>query len=131
LASLFGLHRTWLPSMVGHLAAFEMSSVAPMAAYSAALRRLNAPQDACHFFDVHVVADAHHERVAAEGLVGGLVAQQPAAAPLILWGAEVLLWSERQFAGHVLGAWRDGQSSLLRTSAPENMEIPEPALVSV
>jgi hypothetical protein len=129
LASLFGLHRTWLPAMVGHLAAFEMSSVAPMAAYSAALRRLDAPQDACHFFDVHVVADAHHERVAAEDLVGGLIAQQPATAPMILWGAQVLLWSERQFATHVLQAWRDGQSSLRRSAAPEPMEIPEAALV--
>jgi hypothetical protein len=115
--------------MVGHLAAFEMSSVAPMAAYSAALRRLDAPQDACHFFDVHVVADAHHERVAAEDLVGGLIAQQPATAPMILWGAQVLLWSERQFATHVLQAWRDGQSSLRRSAAPEPMEIPEAALV--
>jgi hypothetical protein len=61
LVSLFGLHRKWLPAMLGHLAAFEMGSVAPMAAYSAALRRLGAPQDACHFFDVHVVADAHHQ----------------------------------------------------------------------
>jgi hypothetical protein len=129
LASLFGLHRTYLPAVVGHLAGFEMSSVAPMSAYSAALRRLDAPQAACHFFDVHVVADAHHAQVAAEGLAGGLVAQQPAAAPMVLWGAEVLMWSERQFATYVLEAWRDGRSSLLRSSAPEPMEIPEAAFV--
>ncbi len=129
LASMFGLHRTLLPALVGHLAGFEMSSVAPMAAYSAALRRLDAPQDACHFFDVHVVADAHHARVAADGLAAGLVAQQPAAAPMVLWGAEVLMWSERQFASYVLGAWREGHSSLLRNTAPEPMEIPEAALV--
>jgi hypothetical protein len=130
LASFFGLHRTWTPALIGHLAGFEMSSVAPMSAYSAALRRLDAPQDACHFFDVHVVADAHHAQVAADGLAGGLVAQQPAAAPKVLWGAEALMWSERQFATHVLEAWRDGRSSLLRTAAPEPMEIPEAALVS-
>jgi hypothetical protein len=129
LASMFGLHRSLLPAMVGHLAAFEMSSVAPMAAYSAALRRLEAPQDACHFFDVHVVADAHHAQLAEDGLAAGLVAQQPAAAPMVLWGAEVLMWSERQFATHVLESWREGRSSLLRTAAPENIVIPEAALV--
>ncbi|HEX3707733.1 MAG TPA: iron-containing redox enzyme family protein [Mycobacteriales bacterium] len=114
LASLFGLHRKWLPAMVGHLAGFEMSSVEPMAAYSAALRRLDAPQDACHFFDVHVVADAHHQQVAAEGLAGGLVAQQPSAAALILWGADALSWVEGRFASSVLDSWCAGQSSLLR-----------------
>ncbi|HWC33346.1 MAG TPA: iron-containing redox enzyme family protein [Mycobacteriales bacterium] len=129
LASLFGLHRTWLPALIGHLAGFEMSSVAPMSAYSAALRRLEAPQDACHFFDVHVVADAHHARIAADGLAAGLVAQQPAAAPVVLWGAESLMWAERQFATHVLEAWREGRSSLLRSAAPEHMEIPETVLV--
>lgn len=127
LASYFGLHRRWLPALVGHLAAFEMSSVEPMAAYSAALRRLDAPQDACHFFDVHVVADAHHAQVAADDLAGGLVAQQPAAAPAVLWGAEVLMWSERQFATHVLDAWRDDQPSLYRSQASEPTEVPAAA----
>ena len=127
LVSLFGLHRKYVPAMVGHLAAFEMSSVGPMAAYSAALRRLDAPQDACHFFDVHVVADAHHSKVAADGLAGGLVAQQPATGATVLWGASALHWVEGRFASHVLDAWRDGQSSLLRASAPEDMEIPESA----
>jgi hypothetical protein len=116
LVSLFGLHRKWLPAMVGHLAGFEMSSVAPMAAYSAALRRLDQPQDACHFFDVHVVADAHHQQVAADELAAGLVEQQPDAAPLVAWGADTLEWCESQFAEHVLNSWKRGQSSLLGPS---------------
>ncbi|HVY09738.1 MAG TPA: iron-containing redox enzyme family protein [Mycobacteriales bacterium] len=128
LVSLFGLHRTYLPAMVGHLAAFEMSSVEPMAAYSAALRRLDAPQDACHFFDVHVVADAHHSQVAADGLARGLVEQQPGTSAMVLWGAAALHWIESRFASHVLDAWRASGSSLLRANAPEDMEIPEPAL---
>jgi len=113
LVSLFGLHRAWLPAMVGHLASFEMTSVPVMSAYSAALRRLNAPQDACHFFDVHVVADAHHQNVAADGLAAGLVEQDASSAPLILFGADALAWTEAQFSDHVLSAWRAGQSSLL------------------
>lgn len=114
LVSLFGLHRRWLPAMVGHLAAFEMSSVAPMAAYSAALRRLELPQDACHFFDVHVVADAHHQQVAADQLAAGLVEQRPDSAALILWGADTLAWTEARFSEHIFRAWRSGSTSLLR-----------------
>lgn len=118
LVSLFGLHREWLPAIVGHLAGFEMSSVAPMAAYSAALRRLEAPQDACHFFDVHVVADAHHQQVAAAGLASGLVEQRPSSAPLVLFGVDALAWVEARLTDHVLGAWRAGRSSLLRPLEP-------------
>lgn len=113
LVSLFGLHRAWLPAMVGHLASFEMTSVAVMSAYSAALRRLGAPQEASHFFDVHVVADAHHQNVAADELAAGLVEQLPACDRLILFGADALAWIESQFSDHVLGAWRAGRSSLL------------------
>jgi hypothetical protein len=112
LVSLFGLHRRWLPALVGHLAAFEMSSVGPMAAYSAALRRLGLSQDATYFFDAHVVADAHHRNVAADELAVGLVEQQPRAAAEILWGADCLGWVEGQFSEHVLGAWRAGRTSL-------------------
>jgi len=119
LVSLFGLHRAWLPAMVGHLAAFEMSSVDVMSKYSAALRRLEAPQDACHFFDVHVVADAHHQNVAADGLATGLVAQQPSSARLILFGADALAWTESQFSEHLLTSWRSGRTSLLRALEPD------------
>lgn len=118
LVSLFGLHRTLLPAMVGHLAGFEMSSVEPMSAYSAALRRLGAPQDACHFFDTHVVADAHHQQVAADDLAAGLVEQDPSAAALILWGVDTLGWTEGQFSEHVQSAWERGESSLLKPLKP-------------
>ncbi|MDK0748951.1 iron-containing redox enzyme family protein, partial [Clostridium perfringens] len=62
--SLFGLHRRWLGAAVGHLAMFEMTSVEPMGASAAALRRLGFGSDARHFYAVHVVADAHHQHVA-------------------------------------------------------------------
>jgi hypothetical protein len=122
LVSFFGLHRAWLPAMVGHLASFEMSSVPVMAAYSAALRRLDAPQDASHFFDVHVVADAHHQNVAADALAAGLVEQDASAAKLILFGADALAWTESQFSDHVLSAWRHHRSSLLHGLEPERVD---------
>jgi hypothetical protein len=118
LVSLFGLHRAWLPAMVGHLASFEMTSVPVMSAYSAALRRLGAPQDACHFFDVHVVADAHHQNVAADELAAGLVEQEPSSARLILFGADALGWIEAKFSEHVFSAWNAGRTSLLRPVQP-------------
>jgi hypothetical protein len=113
LVSFFGLHRTWLPAMIGHLSMFEMTSVPVMSAYAAALRRLEAPQDACHFFEVHVVADAHHQNVAADGLAAGLHEQDPAAGRLILFGADALMWSEAQFSEHVKRSWDAGRTSLL------------------
>jgi hypothetical protein len=113
LVSYFGLHRTWLPAMIGHLAMFEMSSVPVMSCYAAALRRLEAPQDACHFFEVHVVADAHHQNVAADGLAAGLVEQDEAAGALILFGADALAWSEGEFSQHVRSSWDQGRTSLL------------------
>ena len=125
LVSLFGLHRAWLPAMIGHLASFEMSSVPVMAAYSAALRRLDAPQDASHFFDVHVVADAHHQNVAADQLAAGLVEQDPGSARLILFGADALAWTESQFSDHVLGAWGQQRSSLLHGLGPEPVDRTE------
>ena len=115
VVTFFGLHRKWLPAMVGHLAAFEMSSIPPMSAYSAALRRLGAPQDACHFFDVHVVADAHHQQVAADELAAGLVEQRAESSALILWGADTLAWTESQFSEHVRDCWARGESSLLKS----------------
>jgi hypothetical protein len=124
LVSLFGLHRALLPAMIGHLAGFEMSSIAPMSAYSAALRRLGAPQDACHFFDVHVVADAHHQQVAADELAAGLVEQDRNAAALILWGTDTLAWTEAQFSEHVQTAWASGQSSLLKPLKPTPAPAP-------
>jgi len=112
LATFFGLHRTWVPAMVGHLAAFEMSSPGPMSAYSAALRRIEAPQDARLFFDVHVVADSDHRNVAADELAPGLVEQNPEAGALILFGVDALMETERAFATHVLESWKSSRTSL-------------------
>lgn len=113
VVSFFGLHRRWRGALVGHLALFEMTSVQPMASYRAALDRLGYGPAAKQFFDVHVVADAHHETVAAEQLAGGLARQDPALAADILFGAHALDAVERSWAAALLGAWRAGSSSLL------------------
>ena len=112
LVSFLGLHRRWRGALVGHLAAFEMTSVTPMGRYADAVRRLTGDERAAEFYDVHVVADVRHEVIAAEELIGGMVASDPDAAADIPFGVAALLGCERRFAGHLLDAWDGGRSSL-------------------
>ncbi len=111
LMSLFGLHRRLRGALVGHLALFEMTSSVPNRRYGDGLRRLGLGA-ATGFFDEHVVADAVHESVAAVDLAGGLAEQEPGLAADILWGATALRELEGRWAGHLLGAWERGETSL-------------------
>jgi hypothetical protein len=114
LMSLLGLHRRRRGALVGHLALFEMTSSIPNRRYAAGLRRLGLGEDATAFFDVHVVADAVHESIAAVDLAGGLARQHPRLGVDVIWGARALLAVEGRWARHVLGAWTAGTTSLLR-----------------
>ncbi|HZQ77446.1 MAG TPA: iron-containing redox enzyme family protein [Acidimicrobiia bacterium] len=118
LISFFGLHRRWRGALVGHLAGFEMTSVAPMARYAATVDRLGLPPAARRFYAVHVTADAHHAVVAADGLVGGLALREPELVPDILLGARALAALEGRFTAHLLAAWTAGRSSLRPAGAP-------------
>lgn len=112
LMSLCGLHRRLRGAIVGHLAAFEMTSSLPNRRYGNALRRLGFPVEATDFFDEHVAADAVHENIAAWDLAGGLATAEPSLAPDILLGARALLAIEARWATHLLDAWNAGVSSL-------------------
>ena len=114
LVSLFGLHRRWRGALAGHLAVFESTSVGPMSRYAAALRRLGVGGPAERFYDVHVQIDDHHQAVACQALVGGLVDLEPELADDVVFGARALMLVEERFTRHVLGAWEAGRSSLLR-----------------
>lgn len=118
LVSLFGLHRRWLGAVVGHLAVFEMASPATMGRHSAALRRLGFDEWTRLFYDTHVVADAHHQTVAAVDLAGGLVEQDPRYAADIAFGAAALEFVEATFTERVLGTWEAGRSSLRQPLPP-------------
>ena len=115
--SLFGLHRRRLPALLGHLAAFEMTSSAPNRRYSAGLARLELDRRTRRFFDEHVQADAVHEQIAAHDLCGGLLARHPGLGGEVLFGAIACLTLERLFAEHLLASWRDQVSSLVVASA--------------
>jgi hypothetical protein len=118
LMSLFGLHRRRRGAIVGHLAVFEMTSSVPNRRYGAGLRRLGYGEDATAFFDVHVVADAVHESIAAVDLAGGLARQDPRLGADIVWGAQALLAIDGRWVRHVMAAWEAGDSSLSLLAVP-------------
>jgi hypothetical protein len=114
LISMFGLHRRLRGALVGHLAAFEMTSVVPMRRYSAALARLGFGAGARRFYDVHVEADAVHQCIARDRLVTELARAEPELGPEILLGAGSVTLVEDAFATQMRDAWTRGESSLLR-----------------
>jgi hypothetical protein len=117
LISLFSLRRRWRGALVGHLAAFEISSPGPNRRYANGLRRLGLGPRATEFYDEHVEADSVHENIAAYDLAGGLARQEPALAGEILFGVRALLHTERRFADRLLASWERGESSLLERDA--------------
>lgn len=112
LMSMFGLHRRLRGAIVGHLAAFEMTSCIPNGRYAEGLRRLGHGEEATRYFDEHVQADAVHEAIACTDLVGSLLAAEPDLEEEVIFGARALLLSEARLAQHLLGAWASGRSSL-------------------
>jgi Iron-containing redox enzyme len=112
LMSFFGLHRSRVGALVGHLAAFEMTSSLPNRRYSSGLARLGADRDTRRFYDEHVQADAVHEQLAAHDMCGGLVAQRPELAADVLFGASCCLALDRLFAEHLLARWGESATSL-------------------
>jgi len=112
--SLFGLHRRWRGALVGHLAAFEMTSTLPNRAYGNALRRLGFDAEATGFFDEHVEADSIHEVLAAD-LATGVATTDPTLAADVVFGAEAMAVLEDRFSEGVLRSWRHGETSLLAT----------------
>jgi len=112
LMSLFGLHRRLRGAIVGHLAAFEMTSSIPCRKYGNGFRRLGYGPDVTFYFDEHVEADAVHEQIAGRDLAGGLVEAEPALRDDILWGAAAYLAVDGLAGAQMLQAWQAGESAL-------------------
>jgi len=110
--SMFGLNRRLLGAIVGHLAAFEMTSSIPNRLYAEGLRRLGFGDDVCEYFDEHVEADAVHEQIAGRDLAGTLAEDHPEMLPDILFGAAACLEVDDRVGRHMLDAWSRGASSL-------------------
>jgi len=129
--SLFGLHRRLRGAAVGHLAMFELTSTTPNRRYGNGLRRLGFDDQATRFFDEHVEADAVHEAIAADDLVGSLVEAEPELAPDVLFGARALLALEGRFGERLLSAWRCDRSSLRPTDRPHVLTRSQPPVADV
>ncbi|HEX7247084.1 MAG TPA: iron-containing redox enzyme family protein [Actinomycetota bacterium] len=112
LMSLFGLHRRLRGALVGHLAAFEMTSCIPNRRYGDGLRRLGFGPDVTGYFDEHVEADAAHGAIAANDMAGSLVRDEPGLAADVLFGAAALIGLDGQVASRLIDAWSAGSSSL-------------------
>lgn len=121
--SMFGLRRELRGALVGHFAAYEMTSSTPCRRYARGLRRLGGDDVACDFYDEHVTADALHEQLAAHDLCGGLAEAEPELTEDIMFGAATSLYIDTRFAEHVLGCWAAGQSSLYRSRQPAPTEL--------
>ncbi|WP_329427996.1 iron-containing redox enzyme family protein [Streptosporangium sp. NBC_01495] len=115
--SLFELHRRHLGALLGHLAAFEMTSSVPDHLHSLGLRRLDGDEAASRFHDEHVRADAVHEQTAAHDMCGEFATLHPSRAGDVLYGAACALTLDRLFAEHVMSHWRRGTSSLREAGA--------------
>jgi len=112
LMSLFGLHRRLRGALLGHLAAYEMTSTGPNRSYGNGLRRLGGDAAATRFYDEHVEADAVHEQIAAFDMCGSFAAAEPELAADVLFGARCVLTMEDRWAEYVLSRWQAGESSL-------------------
>ncbi|MGX6600681.1 iron-containing redox enzyme family protein [Micromonosporaceae bacterium Da 78-11] len=114
LMSLFGLHRRHRGALLGHLAAYEMTSSLPNRSYANGLRRLGGDADATAFYDEHVEADAVHEQIAAHDLCGSFAVAEPDLAGDVLYGARCALALDARWAQGLLDTWSEGRSSLRR-----------------
>ncbi len=112
MMSMFGLHRRLRGCIVGHLAAFEMTSSLPNRLYGNGFRRHGYDEDVTWYFDEHVEADAVHEQIAARDLAGGLVDQQPDLLDDVLFGAAACLAVDGRVGRHLIERWSAGESSL-------------------
>jgi hypothetical protein len=110
--SLFGLRRDLLGHLLGHLAAYEMTSSEPCRRYARGLRRLGGSDAACRFYDEHVTADALHEQIVVHDLCESFATSGQGRAADVVFGAAACLLVDRRFAEYVLGCWAAGRSSL-------------------
>lgn len=110
--SLLGLHRRLRGAAAGYYAGVEATSSVPSRMMAQGLQRLGFGEQATHFFDEHVEADAVHEQLAARELCGSLVAEEPDLRRDVMFGAAAFLHLEGLFAEALLSAWEAGRTSL-------------------
>ncbi|OBI21838.1 hypothetical protein A5712_14555 [Mycobacterium sp. E2327] len=115
LMSLFGLHRRLRGAAIGHFASTEITSPPGSRRMVQALQRMDAPPACVEFYSEHVEADAVHEQVVRIDVVGDLVAREPHLETDVVFGIRAHAAVENRLADKLIGAWKQGQTSLRRT----------------
>jgi hypothetical protein len=114
MMTLFGLHRRLRGSIVGHLAAFELSAAAPSRLFGDGFRRNGYGTEVTEYFDENVEPDSIHARIAARDLAESLVDAEPELLDDVLFGASACLAMERWLAEAALTGWEE-RGTALRT----------------
>jgi hypothetical protein len=115
LMSMFGLHRARRGAAVGHFASTEITSPPGSHRLTQALARLGAPAPCVRFYAEHVEADAVHEQVVRNDVVGDLLAREPALHRDVVFGIRARELVEERLAAHMMKSWVSGRSSLRRS----------------
>jgi hypothetical protein len=114
LMSLFGLHRELRGAAIGHFASTEITSSPGSRRLVDALERMGAPEPCVSFYREHIEADAVHEQVVRNDVVGDLVAREPHLDRDVVFGIKARDVVEDRLAAHVMNCWQAGRSSLRR-----------------
>ena len=109
--SYFGIHRSRVNELIGHLCVVETTSSLPSRDYSRGLKRLGIGPAGRLFFDEHVEADSVHEQLVVRRVAGGLGTTSEARIGLVR-GARICAAVERLAAEYIWDHWQDGESSL-------------------
>ncbi|MYS20526.1 Iron-containing redox enzyme [Streptomyces sp. DvalAA-14] len=112
LITLLGLRRALRGALVGHFASVEVTSSPGSRRLAEAMRRTGAGPAAERFYTEHVEADAVHEQVVRNDVIGGMLADEPHLEADVAFGADATVFLEDRLAAHLLDAWRDGRSAL-------------------
>lgn len=110
--SLLGLHRALRGALVGHFATVEITSPPGSHRLAQAMRRTGAGPAAERFYDEHVEADAVHEQIVRREVIGGLLEDEPALEPDVVFGIEVTALLEERLSRYLLAAWRADRTAL-------------------
>ncbi|RDI32176.1 iron-containing redox enzyme family protein [Lentzea flaviverrucosa] len=112
MMSLFGLHRSLRGALVGHFAAAEITTAPSARRMTQALERLGADPRCVEFFTEHIEADAVHEQIMRNDVIGSLLEQEPSLRADVVFGVQATELLESRLAAHLLSSWDSGESSL-------------------
>ncbi|GLY47800.1 iron-containing redox enzyme family protein [Lentzea sp. NBRC 102530] len=112
MMSLFGLHRSLRGALVGHFAAAEITTAPSAHRMAQALTRLGADPRCVEFFTEHIEADAVHEQIMRNDVIGSLLEQEPSLRADVVFGIQATELLEARLADHLRSSWDAGESSL-------------------